>query len=135
MRREWYVKLRRCILSLNHFDWEEDIADTAICPVVFITKGVRLARAEDKPGHVHLLCQMNMLLSRHNTHASRKIFAMFSFEALIICLTCQYLPRYVGGRISVKTRHLVMERNRLLAMTNLKFYGQGPPSCGFGKGS
>ena len=48
-------------------------------------------RAENiHPGHVHLLCQMDMLSSRH-THVATKRLAVFSFQAQIICLTCQNL--------------------------------------------
>ena len=43
MWRVRHVDLRRCILSFDHLDGEEDIAEAATRRVVFITKGVRLA--------------------------------------------------------------------------------------------
>ena len=47
MWRVWHVNLRRCILSFDDLDGEEDVAEAATRRVVFITKWVRLAWTED----------------------------------------------------------------------------------------
>ena len=47
MWRVRHVDLRRCILSFDDLDGEEDVAETATRRVVFITKRVWLARTED----------------------------------------------------------------------------------------
>jgi hypothetical protein len=74
---------------------------------------------------------MDMLSSRHITHVATKRLAMFLFQALIICLTCQNLSRYAGEMASVKMRHFVIAITLLLDMYPLKLYGLWPSSCGF----
>ena len=53
-----------------------------------LPNGCGLRGQKIHPGHVHLLCQMDMLSSRNITHAVTKRLANFLFQALIICLTC-----------------------------------------------
>ena len=50
MWRVRHIDLRRCILSFDHLDGEEDIAEAATRRVVFITKGVRFAWTKHPPG-------------------------------------------------------------------------------------
>ncbi len=91
------------MLSFDNLDREEDVAEAATCRVVFISKWVRLAGAED-PSGAHPLVVPNGHALVEITHAATKRLAMFSFQALIIFLTCQNLLQYAGGLALVKVR-------------------------------
>ncbi len=56
------------------------------------------------PGQVHLLCQIDMLMSRHTIQAATKVWAMFLLQAQIIWRTCQNLSMKLSGGTSVKMR-------------------------------
>ena len=62
-------------------------------------KGCGLRGQNTQPGHVHLLCQINIDSSRQMTHAHRNMPAMWSFQAFIIWRTDQNLStKAVFGR-------------------------------------
>jgi hypothetical protein len=55
-----------------------------------------LQRQNTQPGHVHLLCQVNIDSSRQMTHAHRNMSAMWLFHNLIIWRTGQNLSTKAG---------------------------------------
>jgi hypothetical protein len=66
--------LRRCASfpSTNSINEKHDVQQRATGSVVFVSKWMRFARKNTQPGHVHLLCQIDIDSSRM-THAHRNM--------------------------------------------------------------
>ncbi len=78
--RELLRDLGRCVLPLNQLNQKHDVQQRATGSVVFVSKLMRFLRKNTQPGHVHLLCQIDIDSSRQMTHAHRNMLIIWQTD-------------------------------------------------------